>query len=112
MQRQILYAIPYAFLPHDVPDGHVHVDLRAVPALERHLALRDFRAQGRDVAVVELVLDEPSDQGGLANGGLADQTALRLEALALGHRGRRRIRLGFLTGSAISGLRKEPFSPF
>src|SRR5207247_9944687 len=75
MEERLLEEIPEAFLPHDVPDGHVHVDLRAVPGLERHLALRDLRAEGRDVAVVELILDEPPDQGRLANGRLADEPA-------------------------------------
>src|SRR5881409_1008056 len=111
MEERFLEEIPEALLPHDVPDGHVHVDLRAVLSLERHLALRDLRAERRDVPVVELVLDEPPDQGRLANGGLADETDLRLDALGFGHRGRRRIRLGLLKGSATSRLRKEAFSP-
>src|SRR5436309_10324418 len=111
VEERLLEEIPEALLPHDVPDGHVHVDPRAVPGLERHLALRDLRAEGRDVAAVELVLDEPPDQGRPANGGLADETDPRLDALGFGHRGRRRIRLGLLKGSATSRLRKEAFSP-
>src|SRR5207245_1890975 len=86
--------------PHDVPDRHVHVDLRAVRGPELHLPLRDFRAQSRDVAVVELVLDEPSDQGRLADRGLADEADFRLDSLGLGHRGHRPIRLRLLKGSA------------
>src|SRR5207245_1782372 len=75
------------FFAHDVPDRHVHVDLRAVRGAELHLPLGDFRAQGRDVAVVELVLDEPSDQGRLADRGLADEADFRLDSLGLGHGG-------------------------
>src|SRR5439155_1329618 len=41
---------------------------------------------------------------------LADETDLRLDALGLGHRGRRRIPIGLLKGSAGCPLRKEPFS--
>src|SRR5437667_86150 len=110
VEERFFEEIPEAFLPHDVPDGHVHVDLRAVRGLERHLALRDLCAQRGDVAVVELVLDEPPDEGGLADRGFADETDLRLDALGLGHRGRRRIPIGLLKGSAGCPLRKEPFS--
>src|SRR5439155_22888590 len=86
-EERFFEEIPEAFTPHDVTDAHVHVDLRAVRGLERHLALRDLCAQRRDVAVVELVLDEPPDEGGLADGGFADETDLRPDALGLGHRG-------------------------
>src|SRR2546428_348402 len=105
--------VPEAFLPHDVPDRHVHMDLRAVRGPELHLPLRYFRAQGRDVAVVELVLNEPPDQGRLADGSLADEADFRLDPLGLGHRGHRPIRLGLLKGSAgpSSGRNLFPSAP-
>src|SRR5206468_9093649 len=79
---------PDPFLAHDVPHHHVerrggafpdHVD-RFLPAL---------RADGRDVAVVELVLDEPLDQRGLPDRDIPDEADLGLEMLLAGHRRRR-----------------------
>src|SRR2546426_1144768 len=51
--------------------------------------LRDLGADGRDVAVVELILDEPLDQRGLPDGDIPDEADLGLEMLLAGHRRRR-----------------------
>src|SRR3989454_2439272 len=110
VEERLLEEVAEPLLPHDVPDRHVHVDLRAVRGPELHLPLRDFRAQGRDVAVVELVLDEPSDQGRLADRGLADEADFRLDSLGLGHRGHRPIRLRLLKGSAGRTSRRKLFA--
>src|SRR6266568_3322533 len=90
VEERLLQEVPEAFLAHDVPDGHVHLELRAlVREVERHLPLRDLRAEGRDVPVVELVLDEPPDEGGLSDRRFAHEANLRLDPLDLGHRGTR-----------------------
>src|SRR3990170_4665502 len=69
-----------ALLAHDVPDHHVEGRGRALPHDVRRL-LRDLRAHGRDVAVVEGVRHEPLDQGGLPDGDVADEADLRLDVL-------------------------------
>jgi len=45
-----------------------------------HLFLRDLRAEGLDVLVVEVVEHEPSDQGGLPDGGFADEADFHLHS--------------------------------
>src|SRR5438445_21800 len=98
-------------LGHDVPDRDVHLDLLAVGHVEDDLALRHLRAEGRDVAVFEVVLDEPPDEGRLADRGLADQADLRLDPLHLGHGGHGSIPSGLLKTSAKKVDPREPFSP-
>src|SRR3989449_7474696 len=79
---------PESFLAHDVPHHHVE---RRRGALPDHIDrfLRDLGADGRDVAVVELVLDEPLDQRGLPDRDIPDEANLGLEMLLAGHRRRR-----------------------
>src|SRR5439155_5006267 len=94
-----------------VPDRDVHLDPLAVRHVEDDLALRHLRSERRDVAVVEVVLDEPADEGRLADRGLADQTDLRLNPLHLGHGGHGSIPSGLLKTSAKKVEPREPFSP-
>src|SRR2546425_9329152 len=53
------------------------------------LFLRDLRADRGDVPVVELVLNEPLDERGLADRDIPDEADLGLEMLLASHRGRR-----------------------
>src|SRR2546427_3240830 len=79
---------PETFLAHDVPHHHVEGRRGALPD---HIDgfLGDLRADGRDVAVVELVLHEPLDQRGLSDRDVPDEADLGLEMLLAGHRRRR-----------------------
>src|SRR2546426_745947 len=79
---------PEPFLAHDVPYHHVERRGGALPHDVERL-LRDLRADRGDVAVVELVLHEPLDEGGLADRDIPDEADLGLEMLLAGHRGRR-----------------------
>src|SRR6266571_1171225 len=112
VEERLLQEIPEAFLAHDVPDGHVHLELRAlVREGERHLPLRDLRAEGRDVPVVELVLDESPDQGGLSDRCFAHETNLRLDPLDLGHRATRvRFSSAYLKGPSRMQAGRMPLS--
>src|SRR2546425_952299 len=76
---------PESFLAHDVPHHHVERRRGALPDDVNRL-LGDLRADGRDVAVVELVLDEPLDQRGLPDRDIPDEADLGLEVLLAGHR--------------------------
>src|SRR3989441_6053535 len=53
------------------------------------LFLRDLRAERGDVPVVELVLNEPLDERGLADRNIPDEADLGFEMLLASHRGRR-----------------------
>src|SRR2546426_4181956 len=77
---------PEPFLAHDVPYHHVERRGGAHPHHVERL-LRDLRADRGDVPVVELVLHEPLDEGGLADRDIPDETDLGLEMLLAGHRG-------------------------
>src|SRR5438094_4136411 len=76
------------FLAHDVPHHHVEHRGRAPPFHFDGL-LRDLRPDRRDVPVIEFVLDEPPDEGGLPDRDIPDQTHLGLDVLQAGHRGPR-----------------------
>src|SRR5256712_2278473 len=76
------------FLAHDVPHHHVERRGGALPHDVEGL-LRDLRADRGDVAVVELVLHEPLDEGRLADRDIPDEADLGLEMLLASHRGRR-----------------------
>src|SRR6266704_2098633 len=69
-------------LAHDVPDRQVHA---RVDVLLGHGDLQDLLrhlgAEGRLVAVLERVEDEPPDQRRLADGEVADEADLRLQDL-------------------------------
>src|SRR5207302_2463666 len=68
------------FLTHDVPDHQVHLNaLGQVRHRDVDLLLRHPRPDRGDVLLVEHVHDKPPDQGGLADGLLADEANLRLE---------------------------------
>src|SRR3989442_8482055 len=78
---------PKPFFTHDVP--HHHVERRGCTA-PHHVdrLLRDLRADRRDVSVVEFVLDEAFDQGGLPDCHVPDQAHLRFEAFLPDNGGR------------------------
>src|SRR2546428_5578788 len=74
-----------SFFAHDVPHHHVERRRGALPDhVDRFLG--DLRADGRDVPVVELVLDEPLDERGLPDRDIPDEADLGLEMLLAGHR--------------------------
>ena len=78
----LLEELAESFLAHDVPDRHVDLQFaRAVGAGRGEFLLRDFRAKGLDILVIEVVEDESADEGGLADCGLADETNLHLHPL-------------------------------
>src|SRR3989454_9530854 len=85
---RIREACPLSFLAHDVPHHHVERRRGALPDDVNRL-LGDLRADGRDVAVVELVLDEPLDERGLPDRDIPDEADLGLDVLLAGHRRRR-----------------------
>src|SRR2546426_5321408 len=68
-----------ALLPHDVPD--CHVDLQLGPPVgmgHRELLLRDLRAEGLDVLIIEVVEYEPADQRRLTARRLTDEAYFHL----------------------------------
>src|SRR5947208_3724258 len=71
-----------SLLTHYVPDLHVDVGSPDRP-VQFDLFLRDLRAERRDVPVVELVLDESSDEAGLADRAFPDEADLHLHFLAV-----------------------------
>src|SRR3990172_988884 len=111
VEVRVLEEVPERLLAHDVPDRHVHVVRgRAVPRHELLLAFRHLRAEGRDVAIVELVVDKAAHEAGLPDGRLADEAHLRLDALDFRHGGNGRRCLGWLynDGAVVLG-REEAF---
>src|SRR5438105_15687304 len=87
MEVRFLQQFAESLLSHDVPDRHVDVGSPVRP-VQFDLFLRDLRAERRDVPVVELVLDESSDEAGLADRAVSDEADLRLHVLEAGQRGR------------------------
>src|SRR5438046_10246511 len=82
MEVRFLQQFAESLLSHDVPDRHVDVGSPVRP-VQFDLFLRDLRAERRDVPVVELVLDESSDEAGLADRAFPDEADLRLHLLAV-----------------------------
>src|SRR3989442_903959 len=70
----------------DVPDRHGDIDLR-MPAgyVDPHRLLFDFRPEGSDVLVVELVEDVPSNERGLPDASFPDEADFRFELIGFGH---------------------------
>src|SRR5436853_4375726 len=63
----LLEQLPESLLAHDVPDRHVDLQLaRAVGTGRGEFLLRDLRAKGLNVLVIEVVEHESPDEGGLA----------------------------------------------
>src|SRR5437879_11213903 len=81
MEVRFLQQFAESLLSHDVPDRHVDVGSPVRP-IQFDLFLRDLRAERRDVPVVELILDESSDEAGLADCALPDKAELYLHVLA------------------------------
>src|SRR3990172_4527046 len=82
----LLEELPEALLAHDVPDSEVDADfLVGVPG-HADLLLGDFRPERGDILVLELVVDEASDETGLSDRTFADQAHLRLHPEFVGHR--------------------------
>src|SRR5712692_555429 len=82
VEIRLLQEFSEALLAHDVPNRHVYV--RApVGSVDLELLLRDLRPQGGDVTVVELVLDETSDETRFADRAFADEADLDLHSLAI-----------------------------
>ena len=97
----LLEELPESLVPHDVPDGQVHVALLlGAGHLDREHPLRDLGAHGGQVPVVEGVVNEAPDEGGLAHGDLAGgrrPSALSWDAprLSLAPRALRRARSSY-----------------
>src|SRR5438128_7421443 len=73
-------------MPDDVPDGHGDLDLRLpLRYVDPHRLLFDFRPEGSDVLVVELVEDVPSNEGGLPDASFPDEADFRFELIGFGH---------------------------
>src|SRR5947199_4087750 len=79
---------PETFVAHDGPHHHVHHHGRTPPFHFDGL-LRALRPDRRDVPVIEFVLDEPPDEGGLPDRDIPDQTHLGLDVLQAGNLGPR-----------------------
>src|SRR5438105_6622072 len=78
----LLEQLPESLLAHDVPDRHVDLQLASAVGTGRgEFLLRDLRAKGLNVLVIEVVEHESPDEGGLADCGFADETNLHLHPL-------------------------------
>src|SRR5438309_12063038 len=82
VEVRVLEELVEPFLAHDVPDHQVHLDAWGqVRHGDVDLLLRHPCPDRGDVLLVEHVHDKPPDEGGLADGLLADEANLRLETL-------------------------------